>query len=57
VLLFCPSGFSVVVVLELLWANPAPPSARLSPMAIATVLDRTSPPISSKSLKKANSSS
>jgi hypothetical protein len=39
VLLFCPSGFSVVVVLELLWANPAPLSARLSPMAIAAILD------------------
>jgi hypothetical protein len=39
VLLFCPSGFSVVVVLELLWANPALPSAKLSPMAAATNFD------------------
>jgi hypothetical protein len=41
VLLFCPSGFSVVVVLEVLWANPAPlnatPSARA--IAVTTVFD------------------
>jgi hypothetical protein len=39
VLLFCPSGFSVVVVLEVLCAKPAPPSARLSPIASAAILD------------------
>jgi hypothetical protein len=39
VLLFCPSGFSVVVVLEVLWAKPAPLNARLSPIAIAATLD------------------
>jgi hypothetical protein len=37
-LLFCPSGFSVVVVLELVWAKPAPPRARLSPMANAAIV-------------------
>jgi hypothetical protein len=37
-LLFCPSGFSVVVVLEVVWANPAPPKAKLSPMAIAAII-------------------
>jgi hypothetical protein len=39
VLLFWPSGFSVVVVLEVDWAKAAPPSARLSPIAIAVILD------------------
>jgi hypothetical protein len=39
VLLFWPSGFSVVVVLEVDWAKAAPPSARLSPIAIAAILD------------------
>ena len=33
VVLFCPPGFSVVVVLEVLWANPAVPSAKLNPKA------------------------
>jgi hypothetical protein len=37
-LLFCPSGFSVVVVLELVWAKPAPLRAKLSPMANAAIV-------------------
>jgi hypothetical protein len=37
-LLFCPSGFSVVVVLEVVWANPAPPKAKPSPMAKAAIV-------------------
>jgi hypothetical protein len=39
VLLFWPSGFSVVVVLEADWANAAPPSARLKPRAMAASFD------------------
>jgi hypothetical protein len=39
VLLFCPSGFSVVVVVELDWAKADAPSDRLNPMAIAIILD------------------
>jgi hypothetical protein len=39
VLLFWPSGFSVVVVVELDWANAPLPSPRLSPIAMAAIVN------------------
>jgi hypothetical protein len=39
-LLFWPSGFSVVVVVDADWAMAVPPNARLSPSAAAASCDR-----------------